>query len=453
MLIDPTLYAWRPNAPEEYALETSGAISFGTEARRIYQMEVSGVSSGIVSIYADEEQTELIGEVTYPDALMEPSVPVCADCIYADGDGIGEGVVITLFDELGLPTQGLEDYLNTTEGMTCIRNTPNDDGTDTVAGMPGFMFNGVSAVNLYISGNEWIGIGTNAEQLQVCRRDGKVYYNYRQEGTLIDGTDFLKIRWEGYVQYNNTSESLRLIFEFFLFSNNDMFLNVVKTPTNSSYYGSSNLICNGQTTALSICDGTGGGKMIAFHSTDDQGRTWEISYGEYSPSDVFSNKYLIRSGGIYYIENEGELEQVDVVNPTAACFYRYGMDAVPDGDLLVPLTNPDVLFWTNDSDESLQMRAELVAYPFPQILTGYADMTSETILGIDMLSAEYSGEIDIKLSYDGGTTYGTAMTMAEFLAVDVDTLWENCQANKSLHIQFTLHNDARLTRFKISYKN
>ena len=129
------------------------------------------------------------------------------------------------------------------------------------------------------------------------------------------------------------------------------------------------------------------------------------------------------------------------------------MDAVPDGDLLVPLTNPDVLFWTNDPDESLQMRAELIAYPFPQTLTGYADMTSETILGIDMLSAEYSGEIDINLSYDGGTTYGTTMTMAEFLAMDVDTLWENCQANKSLHIQFTLHNDARLTRFKISYKN
>jgi hypothetical protein len=167
----------------------------------------------------------------------------------------------------------------------------------------------------------------------------------------------------------------------------------------------------------------------------------------------YSNKYLIRSGGIYYTVVDGELEQVDMVSPTAACFYRYGVDDVPDGSLLLPLTNPDVLFWTNDAEESLQMRAELVAYPFPQTLTGYADMTSETILGIDMLSAEYSGEIDIKLSYDEGSTYGETMTMAEFLAMDVDVLWQNCQAHKSLYIQFTLHNDARLTRFKISYKN
>ena len=453
MLIDPTLYAWRPNQPEEYALETSGAISFGVEARRIYQIEVSGLSSGTISIYADDERSELIGEVTYPDILMEPATPKCVDCIYADGDGIGAGVSITLYVERGLPTQGLEDYLNTTEGMTCIRNTANDDGTDTVAGMSDFMFNGVSASNLYISGNEWIGFGVNAEQLQVCRRDGKVYYIYRQEGTLIDGTSFLKIRWEGYTQYNSTSESVRLIFELFLFDNNDMFLNVIQTPTSSSYYGSSNLICNGQTTALSICDGTGGGKMICFHSLDDQGRTWEISYGEYTPSDIYSNKYLIRCGGNYYVENERELEQIDVESPTAACFYRYGMDTVPDGDMLVPLTNPEVLFWTNDLTESLQMRAELVAYPFPQTLTGYADMTSETILGIDMLSAEYSGEIDVKLSYDGGITYGASMSFADFLSMDVGTLWENCQAHKSLHIQFTLHNDARLTRFKISYIN
>ena len=453
MLIDPTLYAWRPNEPEEYALETAGAISFAPDARRIYLLEVSGVLSGTVDLYADSEETELIGSIVYPDTSFEPASPVCVDMIYASGDGLGEGVAITIYDELGLPTQGLEDYLNTTEGMTCIRNTPNDDGTDTVAGMPGFMFNGVSAANLYISGNEWIGIGTNAEQLQVCRRDGKVYYIYRQEGTLIDGTTFLKIRWEGYVQYNNTSESLRLIFEFFIFSNNDMFLNVIQTPTNSSYYGASNLICNGQTTPLTICDGTGGGKMISFHSMDDQGKTWEITYGEYTPSDIYSNKYLIRSGGNYYIENEGELEQVDVESPTAACFYRYGMNELPDGELLVPLTNPDVLFWTNDPDESLQMRAEMVAYPFPQTLTGYADMTSETILGIAMLSAEYSGEIKVKLSYDGGTTYGESMTFAEFLSVDPEVLWENCQANKSLHIQFTLYNNARLTRFKISYRN
>ena len=453
MLIDESLYSWQPNAPESFITETAGSISFGTEGRRIYMVEVSGMASGTLNIYADAEKTELIGSATYPDTLIEPTTPVCVDSIVTDGDGISVGVSITLYDEIGYLKAGFEEYLNTTEGMTYIRNTPNDDGTDTIKGLDGFMFNGVEAENLYVSGNEWIGFGANAEQLQVCRRDGKVYYIYRQEGTLADGTSFLKLRWEGYTQYNNTSESVRLIFELFLFGNNDMFLNVVQTPTNSSYYGSSNLVCNGHTTALQICDGSGGGQMVCFRAQDNQGKTWEITYGEYTPMDEFSNKYLIRSGGLYYTVADDELEQVDVVSPTAACFYRYGIDEVPNGALLVPLTNPDVLFWTNDPTESLQMRAELAAYPFPQTLTGYADMSSETILGITMLSAEYSGEIDVKLSYDGGTTYGQNMTLAEFLNMNPNTLWQNCQAHKSLHIQFTLHNDARLTRFRIDYQN
>ena len=453
MLIDPTLYSWKPHAPESFVTETAGSISFGTEGRRVYVVEVSGMVSGTFNIYADTEKTELIGSVTYPDTLIEPTAPVCVDSLVTDGDGLAEGVSIMIYSEVGYLKSGYEEYINTTEGMTCIRNTPNDDGTDTIKGLDGFMFNGVEAENLYISGNHWIGFGANTEQLQVCRRDGKVYYIYRQEGTLADGTQFVKIRWEGYTQYNSTSETVRLIFELFLFSNNDMFLNVVQTPTNSSYFGSSNLVCNGHTTALQICDGSGGGQKVCFRAQDNQGKTWEISYGDYSPMNEYSSKYLIRSGGHYYTVEEGELEQVEMSTPTAACFYRYGVDTVPDGSLLVPLINPDVLFWTNDPDESLQMRAELVAYPFPQTLTGYADMSSETILGITMLSAEYSGEIDIRLSYDEGATYGATMSMAEFLQMDVDTLWQNCQAHKSLYIQFTLHNDARLTRFKISYKN
>ena len=453
MLIDESLYSWKPHAPEPFVTEAAGSISFVPNARRVYMVEVAGLSSGTIDLYADIEKTELIGSVTYPDVIIEPASPVCTDMLVIDGDGLAAGVSIALYSEIGYLKSGYEEFINTTEGMTCIRNTPNDDGTDTVKGLDGFMFNGVEAENLYVSGNEWIGFGVSSEQLQVCRRDGKVYYIYRQTDTLADGTEFLKLRWEGYTQYNSTSETVRLIFELFLFSNNDMFLNVVQTPTNSSYYGSSNLICNGQTSALQICDGSGGGQKVCFRSLDNLGKTWEITYGDYSPMDEYSNKYLIRSGGIYYTVADGELEQVDMVSPTAACFYRYGVDDVPDGSLLLPLINPDVLFWTNDAEESLQMRAELVAYPFPQTLTGYADMTSETILGIDMLSAEYSGEIDIKLSYDEGTTYGETMTMAEFLAMDVNVLWQNCQENKSLYIQFTLHNDAKLTRFKISYKN
>ena len=108
MLVDPTLYAWLPNPPEEYALETEGIISFGDEARRVYQIEIAGVSEGTVSIYADDEKTELIGTVTAPDVLIEPASPVCTDSLVTEGDGIGAGVTLNLFSEKGLIKAGLE---------------------------------------------------------------------------------------------------------------------------------------------------------------------------------------------------------------------------------------------------------------------------------------------------------------------------------------------------------
>ena len=101
MLIDPTLYSWKPHAPESFLTETAGSISFGTEGRRVYVVEVSGMVSGSFYIYADTEKTELIGSVTYPDTLIEPTAPVCVDLLVTDGDGLAEGVSITIYSEVG----------------------------------------------------------------------------------------------------------------------------------------------------------------------------------------------------------------------------------------------------------------------------------------------------------------------------------------------------------------
>ena len=139
--------------------------------------------------------------------------------------------------------------------------------------------------------------------------------------------------------------------------------------------------------------------------------------------------------------------------PTSACFYRFGTPDIPDGTLLLELVNPEVLFWTNNPSDSLMMKAELTVFPYPQSLVGYADMESETIKGIKLLAAEYSGTIGVKTSYDGGTTYGTETTLEEFLATDASELWNLCQEQRSLYIQFILYNGAKLTRFKITYEN
>ena len=453
MVIDPNEYVWCPMEPSEYALETEGVFSFDGEGRRIYMIEVFGVSEGTVSVYSGEEKSELIGSVTFPDTKIEPSIPVHVDSLYLSGDGIAEGVSITFYCERGYQKSGIEEYLNSTEGMTCVRNTANDDTTDTITGVDWFRFNGNVANNIYVSGNHWIGFGSNSEQLKVCRRDGKVYYEYKQEGVLNNGTRFLKLRWEGYTQYNSTDVSRRLIFELFLFDTNDMFLNVVQTPTDSSFYGTSQFISNGGTIALNICDGSGGGQKICFYHGDETGNNWTVDYGDYVQTDIYTEAYLIRSENVFYSVIDGELAEVDVTAPTSANFYRYGTREIPDGALLLNLVNPDVLLWTNSPSESIRLKADITAYPYPQILTGYADMSSHTILGIRLLTAEYSGTVGVRISYDGGNTYEEEQTIDTFLNMDVDTLWQNCQAEKSLYIQFVLYNGAKFTRFKITYQN
>lgn len=434
---------------------------------RIYRIElVNKTSSGDdvtkdVIIYADEEKTAEIGRGQFEKKelsklAIEPDVPVSCDMIIIEGTTYHEYLgysEIIIYAEQGEVKFNLSDYYNTTEGMNCVRNTANDDNTDTLAGLSGFMFNGVNANNLYVSGNEWVGIGSNSEQLQVLRRDGKCHYLYRQEGEFLDGTGFIKIRWEGYTVYNSTSISNRLVFELFLISNNDMVLNVVQTPTNTSNLGTSALNCHNKTTSLALASGDGSGKIVSFYHLDDGGYEWRIDYADYEGADHYEECYLIKSGDAYYKIIDGELVAVDIGRLSAAMFYIHGFEGVPDGTLLQELDDPEVLRWTNHPTSSVRTKATVVAHPYPQTLLARADLSSPTVLGIRLLAADYSGTIGVKLSFDMGETFGDEMTMDEFINLDCNELYARCQDTKSMYIQFILYSDAALTSFKMTYQN
>lgn len=146
----------------------------------------------------------------------------------------------------------LSDLLNTTAGMEVLRNnTAQDDGVDTVTGVNWFTFNGTVAKNLYVSGNSYVGFGSNTEHLKVCRRDAKMWYLYRQEG-VVGNAKFLKIRWEGYARYNYTSSTYALVWELFLFDDNGLFLNLVAVPSTSGYLGTNTLTCGSKTYSYAV---------------------------------------------------------------------------------------------------------------------------------------------------------------------------------------------------------
>ena len=57
----------------------------------------------------------------------------------------------------------IKEVLATAENMAIIRdNSGNDDGTDTLTGVSWFIYNSVAAENIYVNGNSWMGIGSNA---------------------------------------------------------------------------------------------------------------------------------------------------------------------------------------------------------------------------------------------------------------------------------------------------
>jgi hypothetical protein len=150
-------------------------------------------------------------------------------------------------------TVSFDSLLNTTAGMTAVvSNAKHDDDVVSVAGVGWFTYAGKTASIIYVSGNNFIGFGQNTEQLKIWRRDGAIYYVYRQEGTLTSGKRFLKIRVEGYVHYSSTSSSYALKYEVFLIEGQTLFINVVQRPTSSSYTGTSSITDGKTTTNLTL---------------------------------------------------------------------------------------------------------------------------------------------------------------------------------------------------------
>lgn len=108
----------------------------------------------------------------------------------------------------------IEDIFESVDNMQIIRNnSQNDDGTDTIVGVDWFKFRETAASTFYVSGNTWIGMGQNAEQLKISRRDADVFTLRREEGTLLSNYKFFRIRWEGYNVHSSFNDSTRLVWD------------------------------------------------------------------------------------------------------------------------------------------------------------------------------------------------------------------------------------------------
>lgn len=230
--------------------------------------------------------------------------------------------------------ESLEEMLSTTENMEhLVVSSGHDDDTMTFAGVDWFMFNGVKVSTLYVSGNSWIGLGVNAEQLLVCRRDAKMWDFYREEATLFGAYRVLKIRWEGYAQYNSTSSDVRLIYEWFFFETGDIMLNLIQPPTNSGYLGSNRI--NGSVNQnYNVTAGVS--EYVSLYHQDDTGTAYTIQYELLDINPPYERRYLLSDKDGKYYRTEHDKAFVDAITFNGYQCIRTGI--IPDQDTKVKVT-------------------------------------------------------------------------------------------------------------------
>lgn len=137
-------------------------------------------------------------------------------------------------------------------------------------------------------------------------------------------------------------------------------------------------------------------------------------------SDAYPGKYLIRSGSIIYTVTDGALTPLAETEITARLFQTYGVDDLPDGALLVGLTDPEVLYW-QDSADALPIINLTVkgSPPVPQIVaSGLYNLRHSTILGISHAAVVASTDVLFAISFDGGATWLAHSGVAWYIVDD-----------------------------------
>ena len=233
------------------------------------------------------------------------------------------------------------EMLNNTANMQhLVNNVAHDDDTMTFQGVDWFMFNNMKVSTLYVSGNSWIGPGSNEELFQICRRYTKMWHFYREEATLFGSYRVLKVRWEGYAQYNSTSSDVHMIYEWFFFETGDIMLNFIKPPSNSGYLGTSK-INGGVNQNISV---TAGKQMfLSLYHKDEKGVGFELRYEPIQLAPPFERKYLLADGSGKMYRLLHHISFVDAIVFNGYQYIRTGI--IPNGETRVRV-------WINNCKKS-----------------------------------------------------------------------------------------------------
>lgn len=180
-----------------------------------------------------------------------------------------------------------------------------------------------------------------------------------------------------------------------------------------------------------------------------------------------SVKYLVRDGSTLYTVKDGTLSVVDG-NITADLFIKNGVDTIPDGALLMTLSAPEVLCWT-DAETLPTLTATVKGIPQPQVIVSEEiNLMDGSIKGIDSVAIDCKGEPIFAVSFDKKATWimhnGTewvavsdklaGMTKTEFEAITTEQWQAQYEVSSDMYIRCTLLDETQsLTTVSVSFVN
>jgi len=141
-------------------------------------------------------------------------------------------------------------------------------------------------------------------------------------------------------------------------------------------------------------------------------------------------KYLVRDGSAIYTVSDGALVEV-AGTLNADLFINNGSDTIPGGALLMTLSAPEVLCWT-DADEVPKLNAVVQGVPVGthDIISNTAMVGHHSIYGIKSVEATASDGVTFLLSFDGGmwmaynndkwSASDVGMTASELMAIPTE---------------------------------
>ena len=176
-------------------------------------------------------------------------------------------------------------------------------------------------------------------------------------------------------------------------------------------------------------------------------------------------KYLVRDGSTIYTVADGALVEV-AGGLTASMFIASGVDVIPDGSLLLTLTAPEVLCWTDGNKlPALTATVQGSTTESHDVISDNIRVGHQSIYGIKSVEATASDGATFLISFDGGAwmVYDTdnsawvasevGMTATELVAIPTEAWSTAINSATYMQLKATLDGVDTVTQVKFNFNN